>query len=72
MINTTVKIDGWMITHASGARLAEIRNPQGILIDAVEPVAWDWQPVEGGMSRATREATNADLSMALSDYLGAF
>ena len=66
--STTARMRGWTITHSTG-RLAEIRNPQGVLVDAVEPVAWEWSPAEGGASRATRKATREDLAAALLEYL---
>jgi hypothetical protein len=69
MTTSTARLNGWTITHSTGARLAEVRNPQGVLVDAVEPVAWEWAPAEGGASRATRKATGEDLFDALREYL---
>lgn len=69
MTTTTARMRGWTITHTTGARLAQIRDPQGYLIEAVEPVAWEWEPIEGGASRATREATREDLVSLLLAYL---
>jgi hypothetical protein len=63
--------DRWTITHTEGARLADIANPDGQLVDAVQVLEWDWAPVEGGPSRAVgaAPATVDSLSAALLDYV---
>ena len=69
---TTVRhADRWTITHTEGARLADIANADGQLIDTVQVVEWDWAPVEGGPSRAVgaAPATVDSLSAALLEYV---
>ena len=67
---TTVRHDDrWTITHTAGARLADITDPSGNLIDAVQVVEWDWAPTEGGASHATSTATVESLSAALVEYV---
>ena len=69
---TTVRhADRWTITHTEGARLADIGNPNGQLIDTVQVVEWDWAPAEGGPSRAVgaAPATVDSLSAALLEYV---
>ena len=69
---TTVRhADRWTITHTEGARLADIANTEGQLIDTVQVVEWDWAPVEGGPSRAVgaAPATVDSLSAALLEYV---
>ena len=61
--------DRWTITHTDGARLADITDPSGALIDAVQVVEWDWAPTEGGASHATSTATVESLSAALVEYV---
>ena len=69
---TTVRhADRWTITHTAGARLADITDPDGQLVDTVQVVEWDWAPVEGGPSRAlgAAPATVDSLSAALLEYV---
>ena len=69
---TTVRhADRWTITHTEGARLADIGDPDGQLVDAVQVLEWDWAPVEGGPSRAVgaAPATVETLSAALVEYV---
>ena len=69
---TTVRHAGrWTITHTAGARLADIANAEGQLIDTVQVVEWDWAPAEGGPSRAlgAAPATVESLSAALLEYV---
>ena len=63
--------DRWTITHTEGARLADIGTPDGQLVDAVQVLAWDWAPAEGGPSRAVgaAPATVESLSAALLGYV---
>ena len=68
---TTVRhADRWTITHTVGARLADIGDPDGQLVDTVQVVEWDWAPAEGGPSRAVGAvpATVDSLSAALLEY----
>jgi hypothetical protein len=68
---TTVRhADRWTITHTAGARLADITDPDGQLVDTVQVVEWDWAPAEGGPSRAVGAvpATVDSLSAALLEY----
>ncbi len=68
---TTVRhADRWTITHTAGARLADITDPAGQLIDTVQVLEWDWAPAEGGPSRAMGAvpATVDSLSSALLEY----
>ena len=68
---TTVRhADRWTITHTAGARLADITDPDGQLVDTVQVVEWDWAPAEGGPSRAAGAvpATVDSLSAALLEY----
>ena len=68
---TTVRhADRWTITHTAGARLADITDPVGQLIDTVQVLEWDWTPAEGGPSRAMGAvpATVDSLSSALLEY----
>lgn len=68
---TTVRhADRWTITHTAGARLADIGDPDGQLVDTVQVVEWDWAPAEGGPSRALGAvpATVDSLSAALLEY----
>ena len=60
---------GWTISHDDGARLGDITDPSGALIDAVQVVEWDWAPTEGGASHATSTATVESLSAALAEYV---
>lgn len=69
---TTVRhADRWTITHTEGARLADIANAEGQLVDTVQVVEWDWAPAEGGPSRAVGAvpATVESLSAALFEYV---
>ena len=60
----------WTSTHTAGARLADIGDPDGQLVDTVQVVEWDWAPAEGGPSRAVGAvpATVDSLSAALLEY----
>lgn len=63
-------LSGWRIRHTSGARLADIHAPDGQAVDAVEVVAWDWAPPEGGSSRAAGpDPTSVELSEALAEWV---
>ena len=56
---TTVRhADRWTITHIAGLGLAEIRNPEGQLVDRVQVLEGDWAP-----------ATVDSLSAALLEYV---
>ena len=67
---TTVRLStGWTISHDAGARLADITDPSGYLIDAVQVVEWNWAPTEGGASHATTTATVESLAAALAEYV---
>ena len=60
---------GWGISHDDGARLGDITDPSGYLIDAMQVVEWDWAPTEGGASHATTTATVESLAAALAEYV---
>lgn len=63
-------VTGWRITWPEGARLADITDPAGVCVDAVQVTEWDWNPPEGGASRMTGEPPGTeDLARALAEYV---
>lgn len=63
-------VSGWRIDWTEGARLAGIHAPDGEGLDAVQVVAWEWAPVEGGSSHMTGPPpTSDDLARALVEYV---
>lgn len=60
---------GWRIRHTTGARLAEVYSPSGEVLDAVQAVAWAWDPPEGGSSRQDGpDPTSDELADLLAEW----
>lgn len=65
-------VTGWRIDWTEGARTAEVFGPDGVMLDAVQVVGWEWSPPEGGRSRMTGEPpTSDDLAAALAEWVEA-
>lgn len=54
-VNLRVRVthlSGWRLEHTVGGRCADIYTPAGSCVDVVQVTEWEWDPPEGGPSRA--------------------
>jgi len=66
-------VSGWRIEHTGGARCADIYTPAGTCVDVVQVTEWEWEPPEGGPSRANGPLPSPDeLGRALVEWVSEY